>query len=45
LHQDTTPLLEAVRQGDVEVCRLLLDRGADATKRGAEGLNAVELTW
>lgn len=43
--QDTTPLLEAVRQGDVEVCRLLLDRGADATKRGAEGLNAVELTW
>lgn len=44
--QDTTPLLEAVRQGDIGVCRLLLDRGADATfRRGAEGLNAVELTW
>jgi len=45
-HQDTTPLIEAVRLGDAEVCRVLLDRGADAVGlRGGEGLNAVELAW
>jgi len=39
-------LIEAVRLGDAEVCRVLLDRGADAVGlRGGEGLNAVELAW
>lgn len=39
-------MIEAVRLGDAEVCRVLLDRGADAVGlRGGEGLNAVELAW
>ena len=39
-------MIEAIRLGDAEVCRVLLDRGADAAGfRGGEGLNAVELAW
>ena len=37
--------MEAVRFGDTEVCQLLLDRGAEAEKRGARGLSALDLAW
>lgn len=36
-----TPLHEAVRLGNVEIVRLLLDRGADANARTAEGASPL----
>lgn len=45
-HQDTTPLMEAVRVGDAEVCQLLLDRGCAADRcGGARGLSAIDAAW
>uniref|UniRef100_A0A7S2GDU2 J domain-containing protein n=1 Tax=Alexandrium andersonii TaxID=327968 RepID=A0A7S2GDU2_9DINO len=41
--QDTTPLMEAAMLGDAELCKLLLDRGADMRRCGAGGLSAREL--
>jgi len=41
--QDTTPLMEAAALGDAEICKILLNRGADMHRRGAHGLSARDV--
>ena len=40
---DTTPLMMAVRSGNIRLVRLLLDRGADLQIRNHQGFSAIDV--
>jgi len=40
---DTTPLMMAVRSGNIQLVRLLLDRGADLQIRNHQGFSAIDV--
>ena len=39
----TTPIMMAARGGHIYTVKLLLDEGADATLRNAQGLSAIDM--
>lgn len=43
--QGFTPLMEAVLKENIDIIKLLIDRGADLYAKNDEGLNAIELAF